>query len=212
MQLKHVSHYLANLIKEGHKWQYLNINGKGKSPLLYFTGLQWVVILISGFGVVSLPLGFNKDFIGYTIASLSIFIGLFLTLILSVFDKFQTFVENNKSQDKTEKTKIILIQRRNFSKQFTSLTSYSIILSIFCIFLLSLSLLFESFNANIYTYSLTKWAEIQPKNILLLLKIFGLAFYRFCLIYFLLDFLLITLYAVTSIFSFIMINYDSEKI
>lgn len=80
--------------------------------------------------------GINKDFAGYIISALSIFIGLNISLIIMVFDKFNStdFDTNNK----TYKVKVRLLKHRNFFMQFTSLTAYSIILSLILIVLLSM--------------------------------------------------------------------------
>ena len=153
MKFKSIKYYLYRLILDGHKWQYIDINGKGSKPNLYFSSIQFIFIIISiTSSVFLIKNGFNKDFIGYIIASLSIFTGLFLSLILTVFDKFQKFKFDVSNI--TEKEKIIIIQRKNFFKQFTAITSYSILLSIICIFLLSLSLLTNLLNINIFEFYL----------------------------------------------------------
>ena len=80
--------------------------------------------------------GINRDFAGYIIAALSIFIGLNINLIIMIFDKFNS--TNFDVSNKPYIDKVRLLKRRNFFMQYTSLTAYSIILSIVLILFLSL--------------------------------------------------------------------------
>ena len=124
--------YIAGIIKDAHYWQkhslvdFLETQPKEKK---YFTHLKRISLLIAILLTVLLSAGPNKDFAGYAIASLSIFIGLNINLIIMMFDKFNSI--------KTIKEKISIVKKREFFKQFTSLTAYSILLSIFLIVLLS---------------------------------------------------------------------------
>ena len=70
--------------------------------------------------------GINRDFAGYIIAALSIFIGLNINLIIMIFDKFNS--TNFDVSNKPYIDKVRLLKRRNFFMQYTSLTAYSIIL------------------------------------------------------------------------------------
>lgn len=211
MQLQSVKYYLKMLVSDGHKWQNSDINGKLIKPKFYFSFMQWIAICISIISAFLLSVGFNKDFIGYIIASLSIFIGLFLTLILTVFDRFQKLDFNKPNL--SEKEEMFLIQRKNFFKQFTALTSYSILISLLCIVLLSLSLLGDFFNLNINHYSLIKDLKIiHLNNILNCFWVFAVLIYRTIVIYFLLDFLIIVVFALTSIYNYILLEYDKIKI
>ena len=211
MQFQSVRYYLFKLISDGHKWQHTDINGLCENPKFYFSGLQWLIIVISFISSFLLAIGFNKDFIGYIIASLSIFIGLFLTLILTVFDRFQNI--NFSTPNLSENEQIKLIQKKNFFKQFTALTSYSILISLLSIILLSLSLLSNFFNVNISQFSLV--SDIESVSIeytcnFLIISI--VLIYRIVVIYFLLDFLIIVLFALTSIYNYISLEYDKVKI
>lgn len=211
MRYKSVKYYLGRLISDGHKWQNIDINGFESKPKFYFSQVQFIFILLAIVSLFLLKKGFNKDFIGYIIASLSIFVGLFLTLILTVFDKFQKidFGKPNLS----EKERTILIQRKNFFKQFTALTSYSILLSITCIFLLSLSLLTDSLNRDIFEFEfIDSIKNIDFKSILLGVYACLIIIYRFLIIYFFFDFLFMVLYGLTSIYNYIALEYDKKKI
>lgn len=211
MKFKSVKYYLGHLVSDGHKWQNIDINGVESKPKYYYSGLQYLFIVLAIGSVFLLKNGFNKDFIGYIIASLSIFVGLFLTLILTVFDKFQKidFDKPNLS----EKQKVFLIQRKNFFKQFTALTSYSILLSITCIFLLSLSLLTDLLNRDVFEFGLVDSVKnIDFKRVLLGGYVWLIIIYRILIVYFFLDFLLMVLYGLTSIYNYIALEFDKKKI
>ncbi|AFL98169.1 hypothetical protein ACQ1Q1_08295 [Ornithobacterium rhinotracheale] len=212
MKYKSVKYYIGRLISDGQKWQNMNINGKEVKPICYFSKIQFILIFISISMVFFVTKnGFNKDFIGYIIASLSIFIGLFLTLVLTIFDKFQKI--NFEQINLSDKDKIILIQRKNFFKQFTALTSYSILLSTLCIFLLSLSLLMDILKVNIYNFKIIKSIEdINCKNFLNGVGLFFIVVYRISVLYFLLDFFLMILYVLSSIYTYITLEFDRKKI
>jgi hypothetical protein len=202
-----VKHYLIELIKQGHFWQYTDVNGHGKRPKMYFMNWQWVlIVLVVPLAIFILPNGFNETFVGYIIAALSIFVGLFLTLILTVFDKFQKIdFESAKYSDKKGEEQIRI---KNFFKQFSSLTAYSILLSILTVILLSTFLLIESTNNKINIDTIIN----HFNNTKFIIKVLALLLYRIVTLYFLFDFIIITVYAITSIHSFIILEYNKVKI
>ncbi len=211
MKSKNVKYYVKRLISDGHQWQNIDVNGKESIPKLYFSNIQWTMVGLSISGIFLIKNGFNKDFVGYIIASLSIFVGLFLTLILTVFDKFEKidFGKRNKS----EKEKTALIQRKNFFKQFTALTSYSILISLTCILLLSTSMLSEVFARNIFEYGfVSDLSAIGLHEIQLFLVNSLIVFHRLLITYLFLDFLLMVLYALSSIYNYISIEYNIKKV
>lgn len=211
MRFKSVKYYLGRLISDGHKWQNIDINGVESKPKYYFSSLQFIFILVAIGSLFLLKNGFNKDFIGYIIASLSIFVGLFLTLILTVFDIFQK-IDFDKS-NVSEKGKVFLIQKKNFFKQFIALTSYSILLSITCIFLLSLSLLTDLLNRDVFEFGIVdSYKNIDFKSVWLGGYVWLIIIYRILIIYFFLDFLLMVLYGLTSIYNYIALEFDKKKI
>ena len=219
MQFKSTKYYLTKLIKDGHKWQYTNINGLEKKPRFYFTRFQFLLLVISVFATYALKRGFNNDFISYVIAALSICVGLFLTLIISVFDKFVALkLPEVKKQIITDsgslpdREKGGLIQKKNFFIQFTALTAYSIILSIFCIILLSISLLWSELSIDYSKYVFVGWKAIDGESSMLFVMIVIVYVHRFITIYFLMDFLLIVLYAVSGIYNYFAIEYSRIRL
>ncbi len=198
--------FISFLIKEGHHWQYTNILGKEKKPKFFFNIAQWGIIVISFLFVYSLPKGLNNEFIDYTITAFSIFVGLFLALILSVYDKFQRIDFTIKYN---EIEKIDLVKVKNFFKQFTAITTYCILLSVLSIILLMLMTLYDFFDLDISQYS---WTSISKDSLICFFKLFFLCFIRGVTCYFILDFILLSLYAISSMFRFINKEYDRVKI
>jgi len=199
--------YLKTLVQDGHMWQYTYLNGKAKKPGFYFTKVQWLILLVSLSSTPFLKNGFNKDFIQYTLTALSIFVGLFLTLILTAFDKFKQL---ELPAHPTTEDKRYLKTRKNFFKQFTSLTAYAIVLSLLCIVLLGFIALTETkFNDSILRYS---FAPPTKESIWLFCKVGFKTLYNTVLLYFLWDFLVLVLYAVTSIHSFMRVEFDRDPL
>lgn len=201
-----INAFISFLIKEGHYWQYTDFLGKEKKPKFFFNIAQWSIIVISFLFVYSLPKGLNNEFIDYTITAFSIFVGLFLTLILSVYDKFQRIDFTIKYN---EIEKIELIKVKNFFKQFTAITTYCILISVLSIILLMLITLYDFFDIDISQYS---WTSISKDSLICFFKLFLLCFVRGVVCYFILDFMLLSLYAVSSMFRFINKEYDKVKI
>jgi len=212
-------YYLCKLIKDGHQWQYTDINGFTKKPKFFFSQLQLILLVIAAFTSYTLKKGFNNEFVSYSISALSIFVGLFLTLMVSVFDKFSALkLPELKKQilaDKgslSDREKTILIQKKNFFIQFTALTAYSIVISIFCILLLSVSLLCSQFSQDYSEYKFVGWDSITYQHFVSFLKL-GISYiHRITTIYFLLDFLLIVLYAVSGIYNYFSIEYKQIRL
>lgn len=132
--------YIFGIVEDAHKWQKQSLlheleDGKSKKRN-YFRVLKFASLVIAIILTVFVSTGINKDFAGYIISALSIFIGLNISLIIMLFDKFNS--TNFDTNNKTYKDKVKLLKHRNFFMQFTSLTAYSIILSLVLIVLLSI--------------------------------------------------------------------------
>jgi hypothetical protein len=200
MKIKDFIYYLKKLIQDGHKWQYTDINGKEKKPKFFFNGVQCFCIVLSLIALFVIKSGFNHDFAGYIIAALSLFVGLFLSLILTVFDKYQKLSADEKRSFYEETSQN---QRNNFIKQFIALTSYAILISVFCIFLLGFSLLSESLNQNIFGFELVNsFKEVTLIKIIDCIEVLFIIIYRLITVYFILDFLLIVIYSLSSIYTY----------
>ncbi len=140
-------YYLKKLIRKGHYWQYTDVLCRERKPKVFFLPVQWCMIVVSILVcTLFLDKGFGEEFVGYTNATLAILTGLYLTVVISLFDKFDK--KEYITTGLTVKQKNNLKIKKNFFIQFTSLTAYAIIISLFCLGLLSLTLLFEPLNAS----------------------------------------------------------------
>jgi len=199
--------YLKTLVQDGHKWQYTYLNGNVQKPRFYFTKVQWLILFITVCGTPFLRNGFNKDFVSYTLAALSIFVGLFLSLILTAFDKFKQLELPPRP---TIDDKRYIKTRKNFFKQFTALTAYAIVISLLCIVMLGVITLTETkFSDSGLNYSF-----VQPtkESVWLACKVGFKTIYNMVIAYFLLDFIVLVLYAVSSIHSYMRVEFDRDPL
>ena len=208
MQYKSVKNLIKPLIKGGQEWQSININGGDEKPKLYFSNIQWIILILSSLILLKLTKGISKDIIGYVMSAFSISVSLFMSLLVSIFDKF----ENTKFET-TSKTEIDIArlkQKKNFFKRFISITSYLVVLSILVIVLCSLTYIFNISVRNIETKTFTlKWSEI---NIILTIKYIAIIGYRIALNYFLLNYLFLTFFITGSAYEYYMSEMDRRKI
>lgn len=208
MQYKNVKQLIKPLIQHGQEWQYISINGTKNKPKFYFSDIQWLILIMSSIILFKLDKGISKEIIGYVITAFSISVTLFMSLLVSIFDKF----ENTKFEQKNilEDDIIRLKQKKNFFKRFISVTSYLVLLSIFVIFLCSLTYVFNlsEREVNIDNFTII-WTEVDfvltIKNILILT-------YRITLSYFLLNYLLLTLFIAGSAFEYYMSEMNRRNL
>lgn len=204
MNVSNLLYYILNLIVEGQKWQYQNATCTNKRPKLYFTTLQWMAILLATIFVLTNHTGLNADIIDFLLSSLSIMTGLFLALIVVVYDKFKELDFNVKADE----DKINKVKSWNYLRQFNALTSYSIFIALIVIFILIGSLLY-GYRTNISDIQFAR--SVNDIGIYLTIKTISIIVVRFCMAYFLLDFFILTIYAVSSLFQFINIEMLSKK-
>ena len=191
MQFKSVKQLLLPLIKGGQKWQSIDINGKYIKPKYYFNNTQWGIIIIC---VI-------VQFI------FSISVSLFLSLLVSIFDKFEN--TNFSLQNITEKDAIRLIQKKNYFKRFISIISYLIVLSIFLI-ILCCPTYFINMNYDILYNNFT--LDIKEIHIWITIKSIIIIIYRIVLYYFILMYLLLTLFITGSAYEYYISEIDSKKL
>lgn len=95
--------YTLGIIHDAHEWQKKSLlyelekNGKKN----YFTTLKLLILVVALVVTIIFNEGIDKEFAGYIITALSIFIGLNINLIIMIFDKF-----NSTNFDVTNKTHI----------------------------------------------------------------------------------------------------------
>ena len=158
--------------------------------------------------------GFGKDFAGYVLSALSLFAGLFFSFILMLIDKFQKIDFSPYKKDVNAQLMPIGVRLKNYYKKATTLSFYIIVLALLCILLLSASLLSIPFHEicqlveKIISASyIDVWKTIWEISSFIVKSI-----YRGVSIYFLLDFLWITLYLLSSFFDYVGSEYDKVKL
>ncbi len=208
MQFKNIKILIIPLIKQGQMWQFININGQFEKPKFYFSNIQWYILLISSTILIKLQNGLSTDIIGYVITAFSISVSLFMSLLVSIFDKFEN--TNFEIHKKNEYEIVRLKQKKNFFKRFISITSYLVILSILVIVLSSLTYILNISKIKIepkyFTLELTKidsWLTIKNSIIIC---------YRIILNYFLLDYLFLTFFITGSAFDYYMSELKNRQI
>lgn len=208
MEWKSVKLLLKPLIGSGHDWQSIDINGHQQKPKGWLSNTQWFLLFVGGLVLFRLTKGLSKDIVGYIMSAFAISVSLFMSLLVSIFDKFQNTPFETTNLDNLEIVR--LKQKKNFFKRFISLTSYLVVLSIFIVVLCSVSYIFNlparNVRASTFTFS---WKEIDWvltfKNGLILL-------YRITLNYLLLNYLLLTLFITGSAFEYYMSEINRRKI
>lgn len=201
---------LLDLIKEAHKYQYAGIADtkdevERKKPRLFFTKQQWILVVFSSLVAYFMQGGFNNEFAGYVVSGLSLFAGLFFSFVLMMFDKFRG-IDFESFRDNAREVRLG-IRLKNYYKKSTALSFYIILLSLLCILLLSASL----FDMKI---SIGKVSSDFPlvTQVFVVLKGVGGFLYRATTIYFLLNFLWITLYLIASFYDYVESEYDKVRL
>lgn len=189
-----ILYYLKVLIREGHKAQYQNMNGTGVPPALWFSIPQLVFIVLS-FAFTWFSNGIDYSVIDYILSALSIMTALFMSLIVIVFDKMKSM----KFKDENGKSNINHLHSWQYIYQFSSITSYATLLALLLIGILVFTLLFGK-QTNLHEYSLVPLTAIDKESICLFFYLSFVVVARITFCYFLLDFLLMTLYAITIIY------------
>lgn len=203
---------LQSLITEAHKYQYADISDskkdiEKKKPRFYFTKVQYGLLFLSALIAGLMNTTFNEGFAGYVVSGLSLFAGLFFSFILMLIDKFQKIDFEPYKEINNAALMPLGVRLKNYYKKSTTLSFYIVLLSLLSILLLSLSL----FDIGIDLFSYLK-EKVCITFVLEGAKKIILFLYRTTTLYFLLDFLWITLYLITSFYDFIGSEYDKVKL
>lgn len=207
---------LTGLVKDAHFYQYADISDteeqiEKKRPKAFFTKAQWIIIVCAIIINVIIQDGYNKDFCGYVISGLSLFVGIFFTFIIALYDKFSKVDFSKYHYNISIENYPLGIRLKNYYKKTTVLSLYLVVLSIICILLLSCTLLFEP-HLNKTINPINVFTNICNNHYLFTLKAIALFVYRSFVFYFLIDFVLITIYLTASIYDFIISEYNKVKL
>lgn len=222
--------FLFELKSNAKKYEQIDINGNFDTLFLQKHSRKIICFIISVVVVFFLNNGFSSTFVDYAGTILSIFIGLFITALIFSFDKFYSAEKKNISytvysiKDKKEEyvveqnnekrfsstEKLLDTQAYNYTKQFTYITGYNIVLCVYVLLLLSISCLFEECMSldisKIYLilgYKLIGW-----ENLILFVLVIFVVLQRFLVIYWILSVMYNTVFVVSSMVNFMIIKID----
>jgi hypothetical protein len=196
--------YTRLLKKKAIEYEQKDINGKTSVGLIEKHARKLISFFVSIILIFFLKKGFTDIFISYVSTILSIFIGLFITALIFSFDKFYVKEDLTKA---SSQAKVMDTQSFNFSKQFSFLTGYNILLSISTLVLLSLNTLFPEISSiNIFEYVINI-ENIKGQEIVNFIQILIIYTQRFLVLYWLTSIIYLTVFIISS-----MVNYMSLKI
>jgi hypothetical protein len=135
-------------------------------------------------------------------------VGLFAGVVISLHDKSKDLLKGFEEKSQPEQAQIRRI--KNYLFQFTGLAAYAIVLAIGIIILLVFNLLFESFHLDIWEYTFVKRFTVE--TFLCLVQIAALVVHRFLVLYWLVNFFVLTLFAISSYFSYLLNDYKNTEI
>lgn len=204
MRIAPLLYYFLSLIQEGHKWQWQDVMNTGKAPILWFSFPQLCAIIFSALYVYGHPSGITDNVIDTLLASMSIVLGFMVAVVILVYDRYRE-IGSQKAENDDEKIKKLKLV--NFLKQYNALSFYAIFLGINVIIMMIGTLMFGQ-ELDIKEFITRDWKEAR---LLPMLDGLFVGFFRVALIYFVLDFYLITFYAVCSLFQFINVQMLSVK-
>lgn len=202
--------YLSDLIRAGHKWQVTDINNNTSKNPLYFSLIQFFGLAIGILLALFKPGILTGSLSEYLIAGLTIIIGLFSSYNLFIFDRYNTlkaeYLGYIQSKRPSKETKFSFKQRVNLFHQLTILSSYSILLSLICILLISINTGFETVQNPLILKLNFSFSEFLLDNVDWIL----LSTLRGALFYFLFDIVYIVTYMVSVSTKYMTIEYEKE--
>jgi hypothetical protein len=200
-----VYNYIKELRKRALEFEQKDINNKKSISFLGKNQRQIICIIPSILLLWFLQNGFSDSFVEYISNALSILIGLFLTAIIFSLDKFY---EKKDLKNVSSVEKILDIQAYNYTKQFTYITGYSIILCVFTLVLLSFSSLFASLaNIDIRDYCID-FSKISISTIGNGVLVFCVMLQRFFVLYWLSSIVYNTLFVIGSLVKYMTLKMD----
>jgi hypothetical protein len=207
-----IGHYVSVLLKEGTRWEFEKILTSGeKLTNRQIRRLSWckriVLFIPSCLCFYLLKNGLNENSIGYAISALSIFIGLFASLIITMYGRFLQMPKLDGTE--IDAVRVENIKVTNFIKQFTFVTGKNLLIATTIIALMSLVLVFPTnLSNNIFDYtpvhSLTK---LTWHNFLLFFNVILIIIIRGGILYLIFDFFILLLYSLGALFSFLKREY-----
>lgn len=216
-------HFVYSKARES---ETLDINNKRKS-FVYRNGRYLLALPLSIIILLTLPTGYNNEFLQLGASVIAIFIGLFLTALVFALDKFYIprkkkgkdykldLTENGQSRNVEVSIDEILFendQEKNWHKQslyyvqkFNVLVGKSVLVGIWALALISINVLyFEFFRVDIADYT---FVPITIPSILTFGKILFIIIVRFLICYYMIEVFYNTIRIISS-----MVNFMSVRI
>lgn len=215
MLVSELKFYMKDVIKNAHKWQKVNIDDKNgidniEAKFYKFSFCQWVFIFVAILTCLMAESPLNENIVAFIINVFAILIGLLSALLIIIFDKFGDIKLPSETDYEIAYYKKVI----RYFQQFNTLTTYSILIAIGVIILLSTSYISERFMTktsicDVINYiCISNYEDISFK---FLIKGVTVNLYRIIIIYFILDFFYILTYSISSIYSYFNSVY-SDKI
>ncbi|PTS93784.1 hypothetical protein DBR11_24625, partial [Pedobacter sp. HMWF019] len=154
MKYLKIRHYISVLLSEGTRWEFEDILNGGvnltdRQIKRYSWRKRYLLFVPVMILVLILKKGINSECIGYAIAALSIFIGLFASLIITMYGRYLQIPRlppTANNDQKIEDKKV-----RNFIRQFTFVTGKNLLVATVIIALMSLILILpEYMSINVF--------------------------------------------------------------
>jgi hypothetical protein len=208
--------YLRNILNNARDWQYININGEKTKPRIISLPTLFSAILVSVY------LTFKDDsvimtdnFTAYMLGCFSLFVGLFTTILIMAFDKFTNLYDlykkdeddNSQFDFKTSDDRVKYYQSKNYFNQFTHLTLYNIFIAIVLVVFLILVLLFPGLTKPLSFY----FDCTAPISKMEFFKGVLNTLHKFIFLTLLLKFFLLSAFSISSIFTYMKINFERKN-
>lgn len=218
--------FIQFVYSKARESETLDINNQRKSFLRrnirYIISYPLTILVL-----LSLPAGYNKDFLQLGASILAILIGLFLTTLVFALDKFYVppkkksgdFSLNLTEKDETRNIEIsfdeILFEDARekywqklslyYVQKFNVLVGKSVIVGIWALALICIYVIyFNLFSINIWNYS---FVTITLPSIFLFIKLLLITTIRFLICYYMIEMFYNTIRIISS-----MVNYMSVRI
>lgn len=216
MRYLKIKHYINVLFEEGTEWEYKELLPSTQTTKVSLRKYSWVkrgILLLPTCAIFYfLKSGLSNDFMNYVIYALAIFIGLFTNLIIVLYQRYSTISPKNGTDQIGHLTILNNKKIKNFIRQFTFVTGKNLLIATAIIVLISIFMLFKSL-ATFYVadYEFVKHiGEVNFQSFVLFTKGCISTVIRLLIIYALIDFTILLLYSLGSLFAFLKGEYAQD--
>lgn len=171
---KYIKKNLWKILSESYKWRHRELLTSKDAIQKELTRMSIfrANILSTLFGLVFtffFPKAFNSDVSGFLVTSLSIFIGLFISVLIMVFDKFvsrQQSFEESRKEKLSDRIKLNHVRTRNFTRRFSFVLLETLIIAfVTIIFLVPIIVFNERLSIDVLDYKFVKIEDVQWDDI-----------------------------------------------